>query len=146
MEVLGSSPDAQVRRSSGLQIAEDVKKYPERSNVGRALTQEEKVHLFEMAATNERWMVAYCAATLAASTTCRGVELKNLKWRDVDLSNETVRVERSKNEAGRRTIPLNEDAVRCAPAGLRERAGGCRSDRALALALPFRLRAAIRST
>lgn len=28
-----------------------------------------------------RWMVAYCAAVLAVSTTCRGIELKHLRQR-----------------------------------------------------------------
>ncbi len=88
-------------------LAEDVTKYPEQSNVGQALISEEKGRLFETAATNPRWMVAYCAAVLAASTTCRGIELKHLKWRDTNLNTRLVRIERSKNESGRRTIPLN---------------------------------------
>ena len=102
-------------------MAEDVTKYPERSNVGRALAAEEKRRLFETAATNPRWMVAYCAAILAASTTCRGIELKHLMWRDVNLNTGLLRVERSKNESGRRTIPLNDDALE-ALRRLRERA------------------------
>ena len=39
----------------------------------------------ETAASRPEWMVAHCAAVLAVSTTCRGVEIKNLRWQDVDL-------------------------------------------------------------
>lgn len=48
------------------------------------------------------WLVAHCAAVLAASTTMRGVELKGLRWQDVDLFARTLTVMRSKTEAGHR--------------------------------------------
>ncbi len=66
-------------------LAEDVTPYPEATHIGRALTQEQKQLLFMTAGQRPSWMVAHCAATLAVSTTCRGVELKNLKWKNVDL-------------------------------------------------------------
>ncbi len=92
-------------------LAEDVTRYPEASHIGWALTHEEKRRLFVTAGQRPSWMVAYCAATLAVSTTCRGVELKNLQWLNVDLFKEVLMVQRSKNDSGRRTIPLNQDAV-----------------------------------
>lgn len=92
-------------------MAEDVKLYRETSHIGRALSVEEKKRLFETAMRNPRWLVAHCAAVLAVSTTCRGVELKNLRWKHVNLFDRVVRVERSKNESGRREIPLNPDAI-----------------------------------
>jgi len=101
-------------------LADDVTRFPEASHVGRALQAEEKKRLFETAGRRPGWMVAHCAAVLAASTTCRSVELRHLRWRDVDLFEKTLRVERSKNESGKRTIPLNQDAV-TALARLRER-------------------------
>lgn len=55
--------------------------------------------------------MAHCAAVLAVSTTCRGVELKNLRWRDVELGNRVVSIRRSKTDAGQRSIPLNADAL-----------------------------------
>jgi len=55
--------------------------------------------------------VAFSAAVLAVSTTCRGVELKNLRWKDVDLFKREMAIKRSKTEAGHRTIPLNADAM-----------------------------------
>jgi integrase len=93
-------------------IAEDVKTLPERQGeVGKALPEELKRKLFEVAASNTDWMVAHCAAVLAVSTTCRGVEIKNLRWRDVDLFNRVASIRRSKNATGHRTIPLNGDAM-----------------------------------
>ena len=41
--------------------------------------------LFATAGTRPAWTVAHCAAVLAVSTTCRGIELKHLRWGDVDL-------------------------------------------------------------
>ncbi len=92
-------------------LGEDIIRYPEASHIGRALTEEEKKHLFLTASKKPSWMVAYCGATLAVSTTCRGVELKNLQWLNVNLFKKVLIVQRSKNESGRRTIPLNADAM-----------------------------------
>ena len=102
-------------------LDEDVTMYPQTSHIGRALIQAEKRCLFETAARKPEWLVAHCAAVLAASTTCRGVELKHIRWLEVDLFKREVRINRSKNDSGRRTIPLNDDAM-AAFARLRERA------------------------
>jgi integrase len=103
-------------------IAEDVKALPERQGtVGKVLPAELKRKLFETAASKPEWLVAHCAAVLAVSTTCRGVELRNLRWRDVDLFNRVASIRRSKSAAGHRTIPLNGDAM-AAFARLLERA------------------------
>jgi integrase len=105
-------------------VAEDVKMDRENTGaIGRVLTAEQKKTLFETAATKDEWMVVYCAAVLAVSTTCRGVELKNLRWRDLDLFERTIAIRRSKTKAGHRTIPLNGDAIG-ALAQLRRRAEG----------------------
>jgi integrase len=103
-------------------IAEDVRMLPEHTApVARVLTPQQKRLLFEVASTRPDWLVAYCAGVLAVSTTCRGVELKHLQWRDVDLFKREFSVERSKTQAGHRTIPLNGDAM-AALARLLERA------------------------
>lgn len=103
-------------------VAEDVKMDREStSGIGKVLTVEEKKILFETAAAKEDWRVVYCAAVLAVSTTCRGVELKHLRWGDVDLFDRSMLIRRSKTKAGRRAIPLNTDAV-AALAQLRQRA------------------------
>jgi integrase len=112
-------------------IAEDVRALPERQNaVGRVLPADLKRKLFETAASKPEWMVAHCAAVLAVSTTCRGIEIRNLKWQDVDLFSRVVSIRRSKTAAGHRTIPLNGDAM-AALARLLERArtlGGSEPD------------------
>lgn len=103
-------------------LAEDVKMLPERQGtVAKVLSPELKRKLFETAASRPEWLVTYCAAVLAVSTTCRGVELRNLRWRDVDLFNRVATIRRSKTAAGHRTIPLNGDAM-AALARLLERA------------------------
>jgi integrase len=48
---------------------------------------------------------------LAVSTTCRGVEIKNLRWQDLDLFARVATIRRSKTAAGHRTIPLNGDVM-----------------------------------
>jgi len=93
-------------------ISEDVKALPERQDVvGKVLPADLKRKLFEVAASRPEWTAAHCAAVLAVSTTCRGVEIKNLRWRDVDLFTRVATIRRSKTAAGHRTIPLNGDAM-----------------------------------
>ena len=103
-------------------VADDVKMFPKRACiVGKVLTPDQKAHLFRVAGAKSEWLVVHCAAVLAVSTTCRGVELKSLRWKNVDLFNRTLIVKRSKTEAGHRGIPLNADAM-AALARLWERA------------------------
>jgi integrase len=103
-------------------VADDVRLFPKQPRIiPKVLTKEQKSHLFRVASSRPDWMVAYCAAVLAVSTTCRSVELKNLRWVDIDIFNQSMRVRRSKTDAGHRTIPLNRDAT-LALAKLRERA------------------------
>jgi integrase len=93
-------------------VADDIKMFPKRGCiVGRVLRPEQKAQLFQTAGSKPEWMVAHCAAVLAVSTTCRGVELKHLRWRGVDLFNRVLNVRRSKRESGHRDIPLNADAM-----------------------------------
>ena len=96
-----------------LRIAESVKRLPEDTEVGRALEVEEQKTLLETAATNSRWMNAYCAAVLALNTTMRSIEIKHLQWVRVDLFEKTLVVSRktTKTDAGERMIPLNRDAI-----------------------------------
>ena len=103
-------------------VAEAVKQLPEgQCNIGKVLPADLKRELFETAAGKPEWMAAYCAAVLAVSTTCRGVEIKNLRWKDIDAFSRIATIRRSKTAAGHRTIPLNGDAM-AALARLLERA------------------------
>jgi integrase len=79
-------------------------------NIGRALTYEEKVKLLHRAGTRPEWQTVACAARLALNTTMRGCEIKEMRWRDVDMIGRSLTVRKSKTEAGERVIPLNADA------------------------------------
>lgn len=93
-------------------LADYPKSFPEHEHeIGKVLAADEKMHLFRVAGSNTAWMVAYCAAVLAASTTCRKVELRHLRWRHVDFFGRTITIHRSKTAAGLREIPLNDDAL-----------------------------------
>jgi integrase len=103
-------------------VAEDVKLDRENTcPIAKVLTAEQKKLLFDTAASEDGWLVVYCAAVLAVNTTSRGIELKHLRWRDVDLFERVIVIRRSKTQAGHRIIPLNGDAV-AALARLRQRA------------------------
>jgi len=85
-------------------LSEDVKALPEQQGaVAKVLPPDLKRNLFESAASRPEWMVAHCAAVPAVSTTCRGVEIKNLRWQDVDLFGRVATIRRSKAAAGHRT-------------------------------------------
>jgi integrase len=93
-------------------IADEVPRLPERRDIGRALTLEDKMRLLRTAAAKPEWDTARLAAILALNTTMRGCELKGLHWRDVDWIERTITIQRSstKTDAGGRIIPLNTDA------------------------------------
>ena len=103
------------------QIADDIRPLKEPRSIGRALSYEDKVRLLHAADSNPEWGNARLAMTLALCTTMRGVEIKNLRWRDVDLMGRGFTVRRSKTDAGMRYIPMNDDAYD-AVLELRERA------------------------
>ncbi|MCH8269207.1 MAG: tyrosine-type recombinase/integrase [Acidobacteria bacterium] len=91
------------------------------------LTEEEKLHLFQTAATKPAWSVAYCAALLTANGSLRPSELRRILWQDVDTTERTILVRRSKSDAGVRVVPLNEEAW-AAVCALRVRAKVFRTD------------------
>lgn len=91
-------------------VRDDVKLLPVKKVPRQMLTPAEKQRLFETAAQEPEWQTAYCAALLTANTTMRPVELKRLKWADIDPFNRTVTVLVSKTDAGVRVIPLNDEA------------------------------------
>ncbi len=92
-------------------VAADIRPLKERRKVGRALSPDEKRWLLRVAESRPEWQIARHAAILALNTTMRGCELKGLRWRDVNLINATLNIQRSKTEAGERVIPLNDDAM-----------------------------------
>ena len=91
-------------------LRDDVRLLTVKRELRQMLTQEEKQKLFETAGTKPEWQRAYCAALLTANGSWRPVELRRLRWRDLDPMDRTLTVRRSKTEAGTRVIPLNDDA------------------------------------
>jgi integrase len=104
-------------------MADDIRPLPVRQNIGRALAHDEKLRLLKLAAGKPEWQNARLAALLALNTTMRAGEIRGLRWRDIDLIERTLRVQRAttKTDAGERTIPLNHNAW-AAILELRERA------------------------
>lgn len=78
--------------------------------IGRALTEEEQRRLLTAAQGNPDWSHVYTAATLAANTSMRGIEIKQLQVRDFDEIG-VLHIRRSKNETSLRRLPLNADAL-----------------------------------
>ena len=91
-------------------FAEEIKPLPLRQSIGRALSYDEKLRLLKTAAIRPEWQNAAWAATLTLNTTMRGCEIKQLRWRDLNLMEKTLTIHKSKTEAGERVIPLNTDA------------------------------------
>jgi integrase len=91
-------------------FSDEIKPLPVRHEVGRVLNPDEKLKLQTTAANNPDWENAYLAMTLALNTTMRACEVKGLQWKDVDFLERAVTVRQSKTDAGRRVIPLNNDA------------------------------------
>jgi integrase len=91
-------------------LTDEIKPLPERSNVGRALEEDQKLWLIRVAQHKPEWQIARLAMTLALNTTMRACEIRGLRWRDVDFLGRTIVVRRSKTEAGERLIPLNRAA------------------------------------
>src|SRR5207247_306767 len=95
-------------------FADEIRPLPVRQNIGRALSYDEKLRLLKLASSRPEWQNAAWATSLALNTTMRGCEIKQLKWRDVDLMERTLTIRKSKTEAGERIMPLNADSWKAA--------------------------------
>jgi integrase len=80
-------------------------------DIGRSLSVEDEMKLID-ACADSRSRSLLPAVLLALNTGMRYSELRLLRWQQVDLTRRTVRVGKSKTEAGTgRTIPLNNKAA-----------------------------------
>ena len=89
----------------------DVRPLKEKHKPGRAMTPDQKAELLNRASTHSEWHLAYCAARLTLTTTMRGCEMKHLRWSDIEWQHELITVQKSKTDAGERSIPLVPDAI-----------------------------------
>ena len=97
-------------RSAGVRSQMIFDRSKEPRSIGQALSYEQKNRLVDVADSNPEWQNARLAMTLALCTTMRGVEIRNLRWQDVDFIRKGLTVRRSKTDAGLRSIPMNDDA------------------------------------
>lgn len=83
-------------------VGDEIPHLPERKDIGRALTPDEKLRLLRIASSRPEWEIAYLAAVLALNTTMRGCELRRLRWSDVDFIEHILVVRRAttKTDAG----------------------------------------------
>jgi integrase len=84
------------------------------SEAGRSLTPEEEVRLIDTAKSRPEWAVAYHGTMLENETGMRGVEVRNLQTKRIDLMAAEIHLQKSKTKGGVRTIPLNADALESA--------------------------------
>ena len=75
-----------------------------------SITDEEQAELLRTALRRPESQRLRCAVVLALNTTMRSAELKHLRWQDLDLLERVITVRRSKTDAGKREIPLNDYA------------------------------------
>jgi integrase len=100
-------------------IRQDVRMLKVDEGVGRRLSLAEEGRLLS-ACAESRSRALYPAVVLALNTGMRSIEIRSLRWGQIDLASRTVRVGRSKTESGAgRTMPLNLRAT----AALRDWAG-----------------------
>ncbi len=84
------------------------------SETGRSLTPAEEVRLIDTAKSRPEWAVAYHGTMLENETGMRGVEVRNLQMKRINLMAAEIHLQKSKTKGGVRTIPLNADALESA--------------------------------
>jgi integrase len=107
------------------------------SEAGRSLSPEEEVKLIDVAKSRPKWFVAYHATVLENETGLRGVEVRNLQLKRIDIMAREIRLQKSKTKGGVRTIPLSPDALESAKELLirAQQLGACQPDHYLIPAL-----------
>ena len=93
-------------------LAEDYRRLPEPTDIGRALSPEEELKLFQTASSRAEWSVVFWISLITANTTAGGIELRNVRLGDIDLKNQTLTVRVGKNRFRTRILPLNQTALR----------------------------------
>ena len=80
------------------------------SEAGRSLTPEEEVRLIDTAKSRPHWFVAYHGTILENEAGMRGVEVRNLQMKQLDLMAAEIHLQKSKTKGGVRTVSLSADA------------------------------------
>ena len=84
-----------------------------RETSGRAITDDEEQVFFRHALGNRNWCVAAWVSLISVNTSCGSGEILNLRLRDLDLDEGTLRVnaQGAKNRERMRVLPLNEGSL-----------------------------------
>lgn len=86
-----------------------------RTGKPKVMTVQEEKRLFEVAASDPEFELAYLATSLTVNTSAAGAELRNLRLRDIELKfgvpSITVDADTAKNQDRARTIPLTPTAI-----------------------------------
>lgn len=91
----------------------DVKMLRARSDIGRALSRDEETRLLN-ACKASRSRSLYPAVLLSIHSGLRNQELRLMRWRQIDMLEQTLTVGKSKTAGGEgRTVPLSATASRC---------------------------------
>ena len=94
-------------------IQPDVRMLKERSDIGRALSEDEQLRILT-ACKESRSRSLSVAVLLSIHTGLRNAELRHLRWRQVDLIEKSLTVGKSKTAAGEgRGVPLSNTAFEC---------------------------------
>jgi integrase len=91
--------------------AEDYRKLPEPTDIGRALSPEQKLKLFETANSRKEWELVCGVSHVTANTTPGGIELRNVRIGDIEIRNRTLTVRVGKTRNRSRIFPLNVTAM-----------------------------------
>ena len=103
---------SQMRKRIGMPLA-DYQPLPlPKEKRGRALRDDEKKKLFEVAASDPNWLACCCFARISANTSAGPKEVMTLRLKDVDVEQRIMRVqpEGAKNIHRIRRLPLNLEA------------------------------------
>lgn len=100
-----------LRKADRKHLAAMCRSLPAAESIGRAFSPEEKARLIAAASRTPERRTARQALVLALNTSLCPVEMKNLRWKDVDLEERAVTLRISKTKSGRRSIPLNDAAL-----------------------------------
>src|ERR1700680_2766002 len=77
-------------------VESDVRRLPERHDIGRALPPDGKLRLRRVATGRPEGETAYLASVLACNTTMLACEIRGLLWQDVDLMGRKLVIRRAK--------------------------------------------------
>lgn len=81
-------------------LADEIKPLPERHDIARVLTPEQKATLLKTASSKSEWQIAASAMTLALNTTMRACEIRGLQWQTSTSLTRSSRCGKARHKQG----------------------------------------------